>query len=78
MLGPEAHRVFLVWREDSSCRAQVLAGSGSVVVVLSCPTACGILVLCPGIEPTSPALEGWILNRWAAGEVLLDFLGTDD
>ena len=25
---------------------------------LSCPTACGILVLQPGVEPVSPALEG--------------------
>ena len=25
---------------------------------LSCPTACGILVPRPGIEPMSPALEG--------------------
>ena len=24
----------------------------------SCPAACGILVHCPGVEPTSPSLEG--------------------
>ena len=32
----------------------------SFVVVggFSCPTACGVLVPGPGLEPTSPALEG--------------------
>ena len=29
---------------------------------LSCPAACGILVLRPGIEPESPALEGGFLT----------------
>ena len=29
---------------------------------LSCPAACGILVPRPGIEPTSPALEGGFLT----------------
>ena len=29
---------------------------------LSCPTACGVLVSQPGIEPTSPALQGGFLT----------------
>ena len=39
----------------SSCGARAPARMGSVVVTrgLSCPTACGILVPRPGIEPTS-------------------------
>ena len=36
---------------------------------LSCPAACGILVLQPGIEPTSPALEARFFNHWTAREV---------
>ena len=37
---------------------------GSVVAnrELSCPTACGILVPGPGIEPASPALKGRYLT----------------
>ena len=31
-------------------------------VGLVTPTACGILVLWPGMEPTSPALEDWFLT----------------
>ena len=47
----------------SVCAVRRLSGCSSwasLVVVhgLSCPTACGILVPRPGIEPTSPALEG--------------------
>ena len=34
-----------------------------------CPTACGILVPPPGIEPAPPALEAWSLNHWTAREV---------
>ena len=33
-----------------------------------CCAACGILVPWPGIEPTSPAVEAWSLNRWTARE----------
>ena len=32
--------------------------------------ACWILVLWPGIEPVSPAVEAWILKHWTAREVL--------
>ena len=41
----------------------------SVVAVcgLSCPTAHGILVPQPGIEPTSPALEGGFLTTGPPG-----------
>ena len=35
------------------CAASVVAAHGS-----GCPTACGVLVLRPGIEPVSPALGG--------------------
>ena len=33
------------------------------------PTACGILVPQPGIEPAHPELEVWSLNHWTAREV---------
>ena len=36
-----------------------------------CHTACGILVLRPGIEPSPPALGAWSLNHWTAREVLI-------
>ena len=44
----------------SSCGVWAPERSGSVVVAhgLSCPAARGTLVPQPGIEPTSPALEG--------------------
>ena len=35
-----------------------------------CPTAYGILVPCPGIEPTPPGLGAWTLNHWTPREVL--------
>ena len=34
---------------------------------LSCPTACGILVPRPGIEPASPALEGGFFTTGPPG-----------
>ena len=48
---------------------------GSVVAVreLSCPTAWGILVLQPGIEPASPALEGGFLTTGPPGKSQLYF-----
>ena len=51
----------------SSCGTQAPERVGSVVAVrgLSCPVACGILVLRRGMEPASPALEG----GWMTGEV---------
>ena len=33
--------------------------------------ACGILVLCTGIEPIPSAVEPWNLNHWTAREVPL-------
>ena len=46
----------------------VLRGFSSCEVRLSCPTACGILVLQPGIEPMSPALEGRFLTTGPPGK----------
>ena len=48
-----------------STRALQLRCMISVVVAhrLNCPTACGILVPWPGIEPMSPALEGRQLDH---------------
>ena len=31
--------------------------------------ACGILVLCPVIEPMSPIVEAWNLKHWTTSEV---------
>ena len=49
-----------------------LAAHGSSLAVacgLGSLAACGILVPRPGIEPTSPAVEVWILNQWTTKEV---------
>ena len=45
---------------------------GSVLAVgrLCCPRACGILVLWPGIEPESSALEGGFLITGLVGKSL--------
>ena len=45
------------------CMACLVVAVSSVVTAhgLSCPMACGILVPRPGIEPTSPALQGGFL-----------------
>ena len=53
-------------------RALQLRHTSSVVVVhgLSCPTACGILIPCPGIEPLSPALEGGFFTTGLPGKSL--------
>jgi len=47
----------------STCGMPSPEHTGSVVAVcrLSCSTACGILVPQPGIEPTSPTLQGGFL-----------------
>ena len=37
------------------------------------PEACGISVLCPGIEPALPALEGRVLTTGPLGKSLLCF-----
>ena len=54
----------------SSCGMWALEHVGSVVAAhrLSCPTACGILVPPPGIEPASPALEGGFLTTGPPGK----------
>ena len=51
-------------------RTLLLRRASSVVVVrgLSCPVACGILVPRPGIEPTSPALEGRFFTTGPPGK----------
>ena len=48
----------------SSCGPWTLEGTGSAVRTrgLSCPVACGILVLRSGIKLVSPALEGGFLT----------------
>ena len=53
-----------------STRALSLRHASSVAVVrgLSCPAACGILVPQPGIEPTSPALEGRFFTTGPPGK----------
>ena len=55
-----------------SCNVQTLECAGSVVAAcrLSCPTARGILVPQPGIEPASPALEGGFLTTGPPGKSL--------
>ena len=60
----------------SSCGAQALEHTGSVVAGhgLSCPTAYGILVPRPGIEPAFPASEGGSLTTGPPGKSsVLDF-----
>ena len=56
----EAQALECVGSVCAVCRLSGRSSWASLVVVhgLSCPTACGILVPRPGIEPTSPALEG--------------------
>ena len=54
------HQVLVV-----SCGLLWLQGTGSRVGWLrSCPMACGILVPQPGMESTSPILEGGFLTTW--------------
>ena len=42
---------------------------GLFLIFQLCHAACGILVPQPEIEPTSPAVEVWILNHWPTKEV---------
>ena len=64
--------VFIMARGFSSCVAWSLecwlSSCSLRVYVNSCPVACGILVLQPGIEPTSPALEGGFLTTRPPGK----------
>ena len=46
------------------------ASSLDVARGLSCPAACGILLPWPGIEPTSPVLEGGFLTTGPSGKSL--------
>ena len=62
----------------SHCGAWAPEHAGSVVAALgfSCPAACGSLVPGPGIEPTSPALEGRFLTTGPRGNSPMScFLG---
>ena len=52
-------------------------GSAVVARGLSCPTAGGILVPRPGMEPTSPALEGGFFTTGPPGKSLICFLNYD-
>ena len=65
----------VVRRLLSSC-ARAPEHVGSVVVArglgLSCPTACGILVPSPEVEPVSPALEGGFLTTGPPGKSPVD------
>ena len=53
----------------SRCRVQTLGSQASLVAVcgLSSPSACGILLPQPGIEPKSPVLEGVFLTPGPPG-----------
>ena len=67
-----AHRIFLV-SSGPFTAAHGLSSYGawaSVVAVLSCSAACGILVSRPGMEPTSPALQGRFLTTGPPGKSL--------
>ena len=71
------HWVFLAACGFSSCGAWAPEHVGSVVVVcwLSCPTAGGILVPWPGIEPVSPALKGRLFITGPPGKSWSKLLG---
>ena len=60
------------------CPGFLVVAGGSVVAAhrFSCPLACKILVLQPGIKPTSPCIGRWILNHWTTREVSRMLLNT--
>ena len=60
------HRVLVVALGIFRCGMQA---SLVTVRVPRCPTACGILVPQPGVEPASPALEGGVLTTRLTREV---------
>lgn len=75
VLGPEAQRVFLVVAgglllQSTGSRGLRLSSSGAQLSYSMWDFS--------SLPRDRTQKEGWILNRWAAGEVLLDFLGTDD
>ena len=53
------------WALSLRCKSSVVVAPG-----LSCPTACGILVPRPGIEPASPELEGRFFTTGPPGKSL--------
>ena len=53
-----------MWALSLRCASSVV-----VACTLSCPVACGILVLPPGIEPCVPCIVRWILYHWTTREV---------
>ena len=61
---------FAVVHGPSSCDSLAPEHTGAVVVAhgLSCSTACGVLAPCPGIEPTSSALQGGFLPTGPPGK----------
>ena len=59
--------VFVPVHGLSSCGSQA---QKSMAYGLSCPGTCGVLVLRPGIEPISPALEGRVLGTRSPGKSL--------
>ena len=78
----------LHWLFVAGCRLLLLGSPGSrvhglsaysvcvslvVAYGLSCPMTCGILVLWPGVEPMSPALEGTFLATGPPGQSLFFF-----
>ena len=62
--------LWLRWVLVAACGtfAAALRPLALVVLRLSCSAACGILVLGPGIEPTSPVLEGEFLTTGPPGK----------
>ena len=69
VLGPSCG-LCVMW--DLSLRQvdSLVVGAGSVVVAhgASCSTACRVLVPQPGIEPTSPPLQGVLLITGPPGK----------
>lgn len=59
-----AHKVFLWHGMPFGAGTPELMGSLVVGAQASCPTACGILVLWPWFELTSPTLEGGFFNHF--------------
>ena len=71
----QLHQVLVAACGIFHCGTRAPEDAGSVVAArrLSCPTACGILVPRPGIEPVSPALEGGFLPTGPPGKSLYVF-----
>ena len=67
-------RSFLAAQGLQSVWAQLLQGTGFRALGLSCPSACGILVPHPWMEPTSPALEDVFLTTGPPGKSQVKFL----